>query len=308
MAGRARPADSVEAVVVHSDLRRTGTLRVLRPMLNQLHSNVVWGLKGNFLDVPTDCPQRDERLGWTGDLAVFAPTAAYLYDVDGLPARLAARPGAGAGAARGIVPFVVPDALKHVRHPPEFPDPDATAVWSDAAVWVPWALWQAYGDLGVLEGQYDSMAAHVRPCRVARSPPPASGTPASSSATGSTRRRHPTSPFRPRRTTASWRRRASTAPRPSWPRPHACTGRHEDAQRFDELADAGPGTRSASTTCATTAHPERRGHGLRAGDRVRAARRRRAPARRRPARTSWWPTTTTGSPPGSPGRRTSPTR
>ena len=74
-------ADSIEAVVVHSDLQRIGHFECSDERLNQLHSNVVWGLRGNFLDVPTDCPQRDERLGWTGDLAVFAPSAAFLYDV-----------------------------------------------------------------------------------------------------------------------------------------------------------------------------------------------------------------------------------
>ena len=73
--------DDLEAVVVHSDMRRTGTFECSDELLTQLHRNVVWGLRGNFLDVPTDCPQRNERLGWTGDLAVFAPSAAYLYDV-----------------------------------------------------------------------------------------------------------------------------------------------------------------------------------------------------------------------------------
>ena len=62
-------------------MERTGTFSCDNELLNQLHANVVWGMRGNFLDVPTDCPQRDERLGWTGDLQVFAPTAAYLYDV-----------------------------------------------------------------------------------------------------------------------------------------------------------------------------------------------------------------------------------
>ena len=66
---------------MHSDLERIGHFSCSDDLLNQLHSNVVWGLRGNFVDVPTDCPQRDERLGWTGDLAVFAPTAAFLYDV-----------------------------------------------------------------------------------------------------------------------------------------------------------------------------------------------------------------------------------
>ena len=84
--GRAHPevgAGGVAAVVVHSDLPRTGRFACSNELLNQLHRNVVWGTRGNFLDVPTDCPQRDERLGWTGDIAVFAPTAAFLFDVSG---------------------------------------------------------------------------------------------------------------------------------------------------------------------------------------------------------------------------------
>ena len=97
-------ANSIEAVVVHSDLRRTGFFECSDPMLNQLHQNVVWGLKGNFLDLPTDCPQRDERLGWTGDIAVFAPTAAFLYDSDSFLRRLAARPGRRAARCRRARP------------------------------------------------------------------------------------------------------------------------------------------------------------------------------------------------------------
>ena len=75
--------------MVSSELERIGDFECSDPMLNQLHRNVVWGQRGNFVDVPTDCPQRDERLGWTGDLAVFAPTAAFLFDVQRVPARLA---------------------------------------------------------------------------------------------------------------------------------------------------------------------------------------------------------------------------
>ncbi|NUR06717.1 MAG: family 78 glycoside hydrolase catalytic domain [Nocardioidaceae bacterium] len=154
-------ADDLEAVVVHSDLRRTGSFECSDPMLNQLHRNVVWGLKGNFLDVPSDCPQRDERLGWTGDIAVFAPTAAFLYDVDGFLRDWLRDLAAEQQAEDGMVAFVVPDALKYAP-PKEMRDRESTALWSDAAVWVPWALWQAYGDRAVLETQYDSMVAHVR--------------------------------------------------------------------------------------------------------------------------------------------------
>ena len=155
-------SDALSAVVVSSDLRRIGEFECSDELLNQLHRNVVWGTRGNFLDVPTDCPQRDERLGWTGDIAVFAPTAAYLFDVADFLRNWLADLAAEQRAADGMVPFVVPDVLKYVEHPSEFPAPESTAIWSDAAVWVPWALWQAYGDLQVLRDQYDSMTAHVR--------------------------------------------------------------------------------------------------------------------------------------------------
>ena len=153
---------ALEAVVVHSDLRRTGTFECSDPLLTQLHRNVVWGLRGNALDVPTDCPQRNERLGWTGDLAVFAPSAAYLYDVSDFLADWLLDLAVEQEHADGLVPFVVPDVLKRMPPPPGLPPVDTSAVWSDAAVWVPWALYETYGDRTVLERQYASMCAHVR--------------------------------------------------------------------------------------------------------------------------------------------------
>ena len=155
-------ADALAAVVVSSELRRIGEFECSDELLNQLHRNVVWGTRGNFLDVPTDCPQRDERLGWTGDIAVFGPTAAYLFDVEDFLSDWLVDLAAEQQAADGMVPFVVPDVLKYVKRPSHFPAQESTAVWSDAAVWVPWALWQAYGNLQVLRDQYDSMTAHVR--------------------------------------------------------------------------------------------------------------------------------------------------
>ena len=104
-------AEDVEAVVVGSDLRRTGWFSSSDPQLDRFHENVVWGMRGNFIDVPTDCPQRDERLGWTGDLQVFAPTASFLFDSAGFLsswlADLAAeqRPD-------GSVPLVVPNVIE----------------------------------------------------------------------------------------------------------------------------------------------------------------------------------------------------
>jgi alpha-L-rhamnosidase len=154
--------DSLEAVVVHSELERTGTFECSNEPVNQLHRNIVWGLRGNFLDLPTDCPQRDERLGWTGDIAVFAPTAAFLYDVKGFLQDWLLDLAAEQKAADGLVPITVPDALKYCPQPAEFPAPESSALWSEASVWVPWALWEAHGDDTVLKNQYESMTSHTR--------------------------------------------------------------------------------------------------------------------------------------------------
>ncbi len=160
--GKLTPA-SMEAVVVHSDLRRTGHFACSEPLLDQLHHNVVWSARGNMLDLPTDCPQRNERLGWTGDLAVFAPTAAFLFDVEGFLSDWLVDLDLEQRQRDGMVPFVVPDCLKYLPPPDvDLPEPDTTAIWSDAAVWVPWALYEAYGDQAVLERQYASMTSHVR--------------------------------------------------------------------------------------------------------------------------------------------------
>jgi alpha-L-rhamnosidase len=143
--------DTVAAVVCHSDMERTGWFACSDERVTRLHENVVWGMRGNVLDVPTDCPQRDERLGWTGDINVFAPTASYLYDCDGFLASWLADLAADQ-APDGVVPLVVPDALG-VGFP--------AAVWGDAAVVVPWVLHRRFGDVGVLRDQYASMRAWV---------------------------------------------------------------------------------------------------------------------------------------------------
>ncbi|MEO3751144.1 family 78 glycoside hydrolase catalytic domain [Streptomyces sp. B6B3] len=145
-------AFEAEAVVVHSDLRRTGWFECSDPDLNQFHENVVWGMRGNFLDVPTDCPQRDERLGWTGDIQVFSPTASFLFDTAGFLSSWLADLAADQ-LPDGSVPFVVPDALGG--------DNATAAAWGDAATVVPWVLYQRYGDARILERQFDSMRAWV---------------------------------------------------------------------------------------------------------------------------------------------------
>ncbi|SIT83522.1 glycoside hydrolase family 78 protein [Microbacterium sp. RU33B] len=143
----------VEAVVLHTDMRRTGCFDSSHPGLNQLHSNVVWSMRDNFVDLPTDCPQRDERVGWTGDIQVFAPTALSLYAAHGtLTGWL--RDLAAEQAEHGHVPNFVPWVECGF---PNFP----TAAWGDAAVIVPWEMYLNDGDTGILVAQYDSMRAWV---------------------------------------------------------------------------------------------------------------------------------------------------
>lgn len=160
---------ALTAVQVGSDLRRTGTFASSHELLDTFHENVVRGMQGNFLSVPTDCPQRDERLGWTGDIAAFAPTASYLFDTGAFLGDWLRDVWLEQQHADGIIPFVVPDVLKY-SPAEDFRDPDATALWSDAGVWVPWTLYQAYGDTAVLAEQFPSMAAHVRRIRSLLSP------------------------------------------------------------------------------------------------------------------------------------------
>lgn len=145
--------DDIRAVVCHSDMERRGWFECSDPLINRLHENIVWSMRGNFLDVPTDCPQRDERLGWTGDIQVFAPTASFLYDCAGFLQSWLADLAAEQASADGVVPFVVPNVL------PGMPVP--AAAWGDAAVVVPWVLYQRYGDVGILQAQFASMRAWV---------------------------------------------------------------------------------------------------------------------------------------------------
>lgn len=145
---------AVVAVVLHNDMDRTGTFTTSHPLVAQLHSNVVWGMRGNFLAVPSDCPQRDERLGWTGDIGVFAPTATRLFDVRGFLCNWLRDLAADQHADGTKVPLVIPDVLKGAG-----PFGRPTAAWGDAATVVPWTLYERYGDIGILEEAYPSMRA-----------------------------------------------------------------------------------------------------------------------------------------------------
>jgi alpha-L-rhamnosidase len=146
---------SLTGVVVHSDMTPTGSFEASNPLLNQLQHNIVWGQKGNFLDVPTDCPQRDERLGWTGDAQVFAPTAAFNMDVAGFFTKWLSDLAADQ-KSNGSIPFVIPDVLTRGSAA----GIGATG-WADAGVVIPWTLYLAYGDTRILEQQYESMKAWV---------------------------------------------------------------------------------------------------------------------------------------------------
>jgi len=151
--GELDPND-LNAVVLHSDMERTGWFECSDLLLNRLHQNVVWGMRGNFLDIPTDCPQRDERLGWTGDIQVFTPTASFLYDSSGfLQSWLKDLKVEQRRIGDGIVPPVIPNILGNSF--------GAAAAWGDAATVVPWVLYQRFGDVKVLEDQFESMCAWV---------------------------------------------------------------------------------------------------------------------------------------------------
>ncbi|MET0885551.1 MAG: alpha-L-rhamnosidase C-terminal domain-containing protein, partial [Mycetocola sp.] len=145
-------SESLRAVVVHTDLRRTGWFETSDPLVSKLHENTVWSMRGNFVGVPTDCPQRDERLGWTGDLNVFSPTATYLYDVREMLSSWLADLRAEQKDI-GTVPWVVPNVAA------QWTTPSATALWSDVAISLPWTLYSEYGDVGILRASYESMTA-----------------------------------------------------------------------------------------------------------------------------------------------------
>ncbi|MDQ0207462.1 alpha-L-rhamnosidase [Alkalicoccobacillus murimartini] len=139
-------------IVLHSDMQRIGTFECSDELINQLQHNIVWGQKGNFLDVPTDCPQRDERLGWTGDAQMFISTASYLYNVVPFFKKWL-RDLSSEQGEDGSVPFVIPHVLNETSH--------SSAAWGDAAVICPWVLYENYGDKRILEEQFGSMKAWV---------------------------------------------------------------------------------------------------------------------------------------------------
>ena len=138
--------ENFTAIAVHSDMKRTGYLSCSDPLLNKLFENVIWGQKSNFLDVPTDCPQRDERLGWTGDAQVFIRTACLNFDAERFFTKWLADLAADQ-REDGAVGHVIPNVLHQ----------SGSAAWDDAATICPWAVYLAYGDPNILRAQFASM-------------------------------------------------------------------------------------------------------------------------------------------------------
>ena len=156
--------EAFTACAVHSDMNQTGSFECSNPLLNQLQHNILWGLKGNFLDIPTDCPQRDERMGWTGDAQIFCPTACYL--VNAYPFfRKWLRDVRCDQTSEGGVPHVVPDTISGTKEVAGnwllSQGTHSAAAWADAAVIIPWNLYLAYGDAQILNDQYASMKAWI---------------------------------------------------------------------------------------------------------------------------------------------------
>ena len=148
--------DDLTGIVVHSDITPTGTFECSSSMINQLQHNIQWGQKGNFIDVPTDCPQRDERLGWTGDAQVFARTAAFNADVAAFYTKWLQDMTADQKPS-GAIPNVIPN----VQNREDPAKSSASAGWADAAVIVPWTVYLSYGDTRILERQYATMKGWV---------------------------------------------------------------------------------------------------------------------------------------------------
>ncbi|MBD0369115.1 MAG: family 78 glycoside hydrolase catalytic domain, partial [Flavisolibacter sp.] len=144
--------ENFTAVALYSDMPKTGNFTSSHPLLNQLQHNIQWGQNGNFLDVPTDCPQRDERLGWTGDAQVFSRTAAFNRNVNCFFAKWL-HDVAADQQPNGSVPHVVPNVLG--------PNAVGSAGWADVATIIPWNMYLAYGDKRILENQYPSMKVWV---------------------------------------------------------------------------------------------------------------------------------------------------
>ncbi|MEH7118779.1 family 78 glycoside hydrolase catalytic domain [Neobacillus vireti] len=144
--------DDFTGCVLYSDMDITGSIETSNPLVNKLFQNALWGQKGNFLDVPTDCPQRDERMGWTGDAQVFSGTAAFNMDTYAFFSKYGYDLSQEQSGLDGMVPMVVPMATVKGG---------GSSAWGEAATVIPWNVYLYYGDKAILEQQFDSMKGWV---------------------------------------------------------------------------------------------------------------------------------------------------
>lgn len=144
--------DSITGIVIHSDAPMTSSFECSNPMLNQLHSNILWGQRSNYLEVPTDCPQRDERMGWTGDTQVFIRSGTYHQDVASF-------------FTKWLVDLVDSQNARGLfgKQAPVFHG-NGSPGWADAGIICPWMIYQVYGDTRVIEEHYDAMARYIKVC------------------------------------------------------------------------------------------------------------------------------------------------
>ena len=158
--GKEEPLEAV-GIVLHNDMAGTGSFACSAPLLNQLQHNILWGQKSNFLEIPTDCPQRNERLGWTGDAQVFIRTACFNMDVRGFFHKWMLDVRDSQNAA-GAIPSVAlnPDIIGGRD--------DGGPAWADAGIICPWTIYLCYGDTKILEESYESMAAYLHYLRTER--------------------------------------------------------------------------------------------------------------------------------------------
>lgn len=150
--------ETFRAYVLYSEMEQTGTFSCSNELVNQLQHNILWGLKGNFVDIPTDCPQRDERAGWTGDAQIFCRTACYLMNADVFFTKWLTDVAADQ-TEEGGVPHVVPDFIAGKKHNDWLlsQGTHSAAAWADVAVINPWTMYLVYGDKAILKQQYESM-------------------------------------------------------------------------------------------------------------------------------------------------------
>lgn len=152
--GQIKPvkADELTASVIYSDIKQTGAIRTNNQKVNRLFDNILWSQKSNFFDVPTDCPQRDERLGWTGDANIFVNTAAFNMDVFQFFKKYMNDVALEQERFNGMVPMYAPAMGT---------EEGGAAIWGDAATTIPWRMYQVYGDAGILRQNYTAMVAWI---------------------------------------------------------------------------------------------------------------------------------------------------